>query len=85
MREIRDRVSAEIVGKTSKEIDHWLHAHSILRPSSATLGEPTPGKEIVISSKAESGPISDAVVRVGIVMDARLTKGFPARIIWWRI
>ena len=27
MREIRDRVSAEIVGKTRDELDHWLHAH----------------------------------------------------------
>ena len=32
MREIRDRVSAEIVGKTSEEIDHWLHAHRYSDP-----------------------------------------------------
>ena len=32
MREIRDRVSAEIVGKTSEEIDHWLHAHRYTDP-----------------------------------------------------
>ena len=27
MREIRSRVSAEIVGKTRDELDHWFHAH----------------------------------------------------------
>lgn len=32
MREIRDRVSAEIVGKTREEIDHWLHAHRYTDP-----------------------------------------------------
>jgi hypothetical protein len=32
MREIRDRVSAEIVGKTRDELDHWLHAHRYTDP-----------------------------------------------------
>lgn len=32
MREIRDRVSAELAGKTGGEIDHWLHAHRYSDP-----------------------------------------------------
>ena len=32
MREIRSRVSAEIVGKTRDELDHWLHAHRYSDP-----------------------------------------------------
>ena len=32
MREIRDRVSAEIVGKTRGELDDWLHGHRYTDP-----------------------------------------------------
>ena len=32
MREIRDRVSAELVAKTRDERDHWLHAHRYSDP-----------------------------------------------------
>ena len=32
MRAIRDRVSAELAGKTQDEIDHWLHAHRYSDP-----------------------------------------------------
>ena len=32
MREIRDRVSSELAGKTRDERDHWLHAHRYSDP-----------------------------------------------------
>lgn len=32
MREIRDRISSEIAGKTHKELVHWLHDHSYTDP-----------------------------------------------------
>ena len=32
MREIRDRISAEITGKTHEELSHWLDAHRYTDP-----------------------------------------------------
>ena len=32
MREIRDRISAEITGKTHDELAHWLHEHHYSDP-----------------------------------------------------
>ena len=32
MRDIRDRISAEITGKTHDELAHWLHAHRYSDP-----------------------------------------------------
>ena len=32
MRDIRDRISAEITGKTHDELSHWLHEHHFSDP-----------------------------------------------------
>ena len=46
MREIRDRISAEIAGKTPEELAKWFNAHRYSDPVLQKLCEPTKGEGI---------------------------------------
>ena len=59
MREIRDRISSEIVGKTHDELVHWFHDHHYSDPVLRRLAIRSRPSESLDATMIEKGSVHE--------------------------